>query len=89
MMKKIATALLAACLFIGIGTGTAHAAAPNVDIVRCPKPRCGRRILDIEVEPPGKVVLEVKCLHCGEVVRVSHNPERKKGKVHKRNRRQE
>ncbi len=53
--------------------------------VRCPNPKCGRRILDIEVEPPGKTVLEMKCRHCGEVVRVGFGPR----KVQKKNRRQE
>lgn len=36
--------------------------------VKCPNPKCGRRILDIEVMPPGKLVLEMKCRHCGEVL---------------------
>ena len=53
--------------------------------VKCPNPKCGRRILDIEVVPPGKLVLEMKCRHCGEVVRVVCSP----GKVHKRKRGQE
>lgn len=29
--------------------------------VKCPNPKCGRRIFDIEEMPPGKVVLEMKC----------------------------
>lgn len=36
--------------------------------VKCPNPKCGRRIFDIEEMPPGKVVLEMKCRHCGEIV---------------------
>ena len=31
--------------------------------VKCPNPKCGRRIFDIEEMPPGKVVLEMKCRH--------------------------
>ena len=53
--------------------------------VKCQNPKCGRRIFDIEEMPPGKLVLEMRCSHCGEVVRVGYNP----GKVHKKNRRQE
>ncbi len=37
--------------------------------IRCPNPKCGRHILDIEVMSPGKSVLEMKCRHCGEVGR--------------------
>ena len=39
--------------------------------VKCPNPKCGRRIFDIEEMPPGKVVLEMKCRHCGEMRRRS------------------
>ena len=27
--------------------------------VKCPNPKCGRRIFDIEEMPPGKLVLEI------------------------------
>ena len=53
--------------------------------VKCPNPKCGRRIFDIEEMPPGKVVLEMKCRHCGEIIRVGFSPKM----VHKKNRRQE
>ena len=53
--------------------------------VKCPNPQCGRRIFDIEEMPSGKVVLEMKCRHCGEMVQVGFSPK----KVHKKNRRQE
>ena len=56
----------------------------SVEKVKCPNPKCGRRILDIEEMPPGETVLEIKCRHCGEVVRVGFGPK----KVHKKNRRQ-
>ncbi len=52
--------------------------------VKCPNPKCGRRIFDIEVMPSGKVVLEIKCRHCGEMAQVGFSPK----KVHKKNRRQ-
>ena len=29
--------------------------------IRCPNPKCGRHILDIEQMPPGETVLEMKC----------------------------
>ena len=29
--------------------------------VKCPNPKCGRRIFDIEEMPPGKLVLEMRC----------------------------
>lgn len=53
--------------------------------VKCPNPKCGRRIFDIEEMPPGKVVLEMKCRHCGKMVQVGFSPK----KIRKRNRRQE
>ena len=53
--------------------------------IRCPNPKCGRHILDIEEMPPGRTVLEMKCRRCGEVVEVGFGPK----KVHKKNRRQE
>ncbi len=34
MMKKIEITILAICLFIGIGAGTAYAAAPNTDMIQ-------------------------------------------------------
>lgn len=52
--------------------------------IRCPNPKCGRHILDIEEMPPGETVLEMKCRRCGEVVRVGFGPK----KIHKKNRRQ-
>ena len=33
----------------------------SMEKVKCPNPKCGRRIFDIEEMPPGKVVLEMKC----------------------------
>lgn len=56
----------------------------SVERIRCPNPKCGRHILDIEEMPPGETVLEMKCRRCGEVVRVGFGPK----KVHKKNRRQ-
>lgn len=53
--------------------------------VKCPNPKCGRRIFDIEEMPPGKVVLEMKCRNCWKIVQVGFSPK----KIHKRNRRQE
>ncbi len=52
--------------------------------IRCPNPKCGRHILDIEEMPPGRTVLEMKCRRCGEVVEVGFGLK----KVHKKNRRQ-
>ena len=49
--------------------------------VKCPNPKCGRRIFDIEEMPPGKVVLEMKCRHCGKIIRVGFSPKM----VHKKN----
>ena len=56
----------------------------SVERIRCPNPKCGRHILDIEQMPPGETVLEMKCRRCGEVVRVGFGPK----KVHKKNRQQ-
>ena len=44
--------------------------------IRCPNPKCGRHILDIEEMPPGRTVLEIKCRHCGEVVEVGFGPKK-------------
>ena len=52
--------------------------------IRCPNPKCGRHIFDIEEMPPGRTVLEIKCRRCGEVVEVGFGPKM----VHKKNRRQ-
>ena len=57
--------------------------------IKCPNLECGRRILDIEVMTQGKMVLEIKCGHCGEIARLGYSPKQKKEKVHKRNRWQE
>ena len=57
----------------------------SMEKVKCPNPKCGRHILDIEQMPPGRTVLEMKCRHCGEIVQVGFSPK----KIHKRNRRQE
>ena len=32
--------------------------------IRCPNPKCGRHILDIEKMPPGRTVLEIFSLQC-------------------------
>ena len=56
----------------------------SVERIRCPNPKCGRHILDVEEMPPGRTVLEMKCRRCGEVVEVGFGPK----KVHKKNRRQ-
>lgn len=40
--------------------------------VKCPNLKCGQRIFDIEEMSPGKVVLEMKCRHCGEMQRSMH-----------------
>ena len=37
----------------------------SVEKVKGPNPKCGRRILDIEVMSPGKSVLEMEYRHCG------------------------
>lgn len=31
--------------------------------IRCPNPKCGRHILDIEEMPPGRTVLESPAIH--------------------------
>ena len=56
----------------------------NIQRMECPNPKCKRRIFDIDVIPQGKIMLEMKCRHCGEIIRVGFSPK----KVHKRNKRQ-
>lgn len=40
--------------------------------IRCPNPKCGRHILDIEVMSPGKSVLESPAIHLKTVKKAKH-----------------
>ena len=35
--------------------------AVSVERIRCPNPKCGRHILDVEEMPPGRTVLDAGC----------------------------
>ena len=39
-----------------------------MEVIRCPNPKCGRRILDDEGAE--WTVLEIKCQRCGKLVRL-------------------
>ena len=41
-----------------------------MEVVRCPNPKCRRRILDDEGTETEWTVLEIKCQHCGKLVRL-------------------
>ena len=43
--------------------------------IRCPNPKCRRRILDDEGTETEWTVLEIKCQHCGKLVRLHFGPE--------------
>ena len=51
-----------------------------VDIrkMRCSNGQCRKRVCDIWETRFGVVVIELKCRHCGEVVRVYWKPKEKK-----------
>ena len=40
----------------------------RIEVIRCPNPKCRRRILDDEETE--WTVLEIKCQHCGKLVRM-------------------
>jgi len=54
-----------------------------VEEIRCPNPRCGRRILDNEEVDSEWTVLEIKCPHCGELVRLYCGPDGIETRIHK------
>lgn len=41
-----------------------------MEVIRCPNPKCRRRILDDEGTETEWTVLEIKCQHCGKLVRL-------------------
>lgn len=46
--------------------------------MKCPNKQCGKRVCDIWETRFGVVVIELKCQHCGEVVRIYWKPKEKK-----------
>ena len=46
-----------------------------MEVIRCPNPKCRRRILDDEGTEAEWTVLEIKCQHCGKLVRLHFGPE--------------
>ena len=46
-----------------------------MEVTRCPNPKCRRRILDDEGTETEWTVLEIKCQHCGKLVRLHFGPE--------------
>ena len=45
--------------------------------INCPRHKCGRRIFDIGVTR-FRIIIELKCPHCGEIVRVYWKPKEKR-----------
>ncbi len=45
--------------------------------IKCPNHKCERRIFDIGITR-FRIIVELKCPHCGEVVRVYWKPKEKK-----------
>ena len=41
-----------------------------MEVIKCPNPKCRRRILDDEGTETEWTVLEIKCQHCGKLVRL-------------------
>ena len=52
--------------------------------IKCPNHKCGRRIFDIGITR-FRIIVELKCPHCGEVVRVYWKPKEKKIYIDKKN----
>ena len=46
-----------------------------MEVIRCPNPKCRRRILDDEGTETEWTVLEIKCQHCGKMVRLYCGPD--------------
>ena len=46
-----------------------------MEVIRCPNPKCRRRILDDEGTETEWTVLEIKCQHCGKLVRLYCGPD--------------
>ncbi len=57
--------------------------------IRCPNPKCGRRILDNEGMDSEWTVLKIKCPHCGELVRLYCGSDGIETRIHKRKKRRE
>jgi len=49
----------------------------GIQKIKCPNHKCGRRIFDIGITR-FRIIVELKCPHCGEVVRVYWKPKEKK-----------
>ena len=55
--------------------------------IRCPNPKCRRRILDDEGTETEWTVLEIKCQHCGKLVRLHFGPEGIEAGIYERKKR--
>lgn len=49
----------------------------DIQKIKCPNHKCRRRIFDIGITR-FRIIVELKCPHCGEVVRVYWKPKEKK-----------
>ena len=58
-----------------------------MEVFRCPNPKCRRRILDDEGTE--WTVLEIKCQHCGKLVRLYCGPDGIETRIHKRKKQRE
>jgi len=47
----------------------------QMEMIKCPNPKCKRRILDDEGTETEWTVLEIKCRHCGKLVRLHCGPD--------------
>ncbi len=57
--------------------------------IRCPNPRCRRRILDNEMVDSEWTVLEIKCQHCGKLVRMYCGPDGINARIYNKKKRRE
>ena len=58
-----------------------------MEVIRCPNPKCRRRILDDEGTETEWTVLEIKCQHCGKLVRLHFGPEGIEAGIYERKKR--
>ena len=59
----------------------------QMEIIKCPNPKCKRRILDDEGTETEWTVLEIKCQHCGKLVRLHCGPDGIEASIYKKRRR--
>ena len=58
-----------------------------MEVIRCPNPKCRRCIWDDEGTETEWTVLEIKCQHCGKLVRLHFGPDGIEAGIYERKKR--